>query len=65
MSLYFSRRFYRSTKQGKVTGVCAGVAEYFHLDVFWVRVATVLGLLLFTAPTLVAYVLTSLLTDRL
>lgn len=65
MNSYTSRRFYRSSRQGKITGVCAGVAEYFNLDVVWVRVAAVIGLFLFTAPTVIAYVLTTVLADKL
>lgn len=47
-------RFYRDKRHGKVSGVCAGLADYFGLDVTLVRVATVgsfflLGPLLFFA----------------
>lgn len=40
------RGLYRSRK-GVILGVCRGLAEYFDLNVFWVRVVAVL-LLLFT-----------------
>ena len=35
-------KFYRDKQNGKLTGVCAGVADYTGVDVTIVRVATVL-----------------------
>lgn len=59
------KRFFRSRIQGKVTGVCAGVADYFGWDLLIVRLCAVLGLIFFTAPTLVAYIITTILTDKI
>ena len=52
---------YRS-RHGMIFGVCAGIADYLGLNVFWVRVATV-ALFLFTGiwPTAIAYILAALL----
>lgn len=36
-------RFYRDKLNGKLMGVCAGIADYTGIDVLWVRVATVVG----------------------
>jgi len=40
-------RFYRDKVNGKLMGVCAGIADYTGVDVLWVRV----GMLLFTLTT--------------
>ncbi|MDT0576076.1 envelope stress response membrane protein PspC [Croceicoccus sp. F390] len=37
-------RFYRDKVDGKVLGVCSGIADYTGVDAFWVR----LGFVLFT-----------------
>lgn len=35
------RSLYRNRRAGKVAGVCAGIAEYFNLETWLVRVAVV------------------------
>ncbi|MEX6723239.1 envelope stress response membrane protein PspC [Parapedomonas caeni] len=35
-------KFYLDKRNGKLMGVCAGFADYFGIDVMWVRVAVVL-----------------------
>lgn len=51
------RGLYRSNN-GMILGVCAGIAEYFDLSVFWTRVIAV-GLLLCTGffPVGLLYIL--------
>lgn len=44
-----NRRLYKNKAQGKVCGVCAGLAEYFNVDVTLLRVAAIL--LIFAAGT--------------
>ncbi len=44
------RRFYRDAEQGKLGGVCAGLANYFDIDPVWVR-------LLVFAPILIELLL--------
>lgn len=34
-------RFYRDKVNGKLMGVCAGIADYTGVDVLWVRLGTV------------------------
>jgi phage shock protein PspC (stress-responsive transcriptional regulator) len=51
--------------RGKITGVCAGIADYFNLDISYVRLAAIVSLCIFTLATVVAYVLTTVLTDRI
>ena len=48
-------RLYRDPRKGKLLGVCAGVADYFGVNPWAVRLAAIIGLLLFAPPTLIAY----------
>ncbi len=57
-------RLYRNTARGRIFGVCAGLADYFGVSVFVVRIVAVIALFMFTAPTLIAYFLAALLIDR-
>ena len=43
--------------RSKIMGVCSGLANQFGWDVTGVRVAAVLGLIFFTAPTFLAYII--------
>ena len=51
---------YRS-RDGVILGVCRGIAEYFNLPVFWVRIISLI-LLFFTFfwPTLLLYIMLGL-----
>ena len=42
----------RDSQNGMLWGVCAGLANHLHIDVVWVRLTTILGLL-FTGPIMV------------
>lgn len=57
-------RLYRNTERGKIFGVCAGLADYFGVSVFIVRIVAVIALFMFTLPTLVCYFLAALLISR-
>jgi phage shock protein C len=35
-------KFYRDTYNGKLKGVCAGIADYMGVEVMWVRIAAIL-----------------------
>ena len=48
-------RFYRNKRDGKVLGVCAGIADYTGVDVTWVRIGTVLLTLFGQGTPLVIY----------
>ena len=37
------KKFYLSDKEKRIGGVCAGVAEYFNIDVTFVRLLFVIG----------------------
>ena len=46
-----------SRARSKIMGVCSGLANQFGWDVTGVRVAAVLGLIFFTGPTFLAYII--------
>lgn len=51
------KTIYRDTKHGRIAGVCAGIAEYFGLEVWLVRILTVTAFFLLAGPfILVSYV---------
>lgn len=56
-------RLYRNRKRGKVSGVCAGIADYFGISSFVVRLVALISLFMFTFPTLVCYILATILID--
>ena len=41
-----SRSLYRNPQKGKIAGICAGVAEYFGIEIWVVRIITVSLMLL-------------------
>lgn len=52
-------KFYLDKQNAKMSGVCAGIAEYTGVDVLWVRIGIVLVTLMGAFPwTLIAYWLT-------
>lgn len=56
-------RFYRDKINGKIAGVCAGLADYTGIDVLWVR----LGMLIFTFATgfgIPVYIALALLAEK-
>lgn len=52
------KRLYRSTTDKMIFGICAGVADYFDIDVSIVRI--VWGVLAFTFFGFVAYIVAAL-----
>ncbi|MGE3692006.1 MAG: envelope stress response membrane protein PspC [Novosphingobium sp.] len=58
-------RFYRDKQNGKILGVCAGIADYTGVDVLWVRLATVfLTITGMSWAIIPAYVLVGLFADK-
>lgn len=50
------RELYRDPSRAKISGVCAGISDYFGLEVWVVRIIAVSALLLFQVfPVLFAY----------
>ncbi|GLP94835.1 envelope stress response membrane protein PspC [Paraferrimonas sedimenticola] len=52
------RELYRDPANGKIAGVCAGIAEYFNVEVWLVRVVTLSAFLLgwFSGLPLILYI---------
>ena len=48
-------RFYRDKQNGKLLGVCAGIADYTGIDAIWVRLATIMMLFTLGPIMLAAY----------
>jgi phage shock protein C len=57
-------RFYRDKQNGKIMGVCAGIADYTGVNVLWVRLATVLLVFMGFGLIIPAYILAGLIADR-
>ena len=58
-----ARRFHLDKPNGKVWGVCAGLAEYFQVDPMWVRVLFVAGTLIGFGSFLLIYLAIGLIAD--
>jgi phage shock protein C len=58
------RRLYRNPRRGWVAGVCAGLADYFGLSPGLVRLVTLVLMIAFTLPTLLAYVIAAMVLQR-
>jgi len=43
-------RFYLDKKRAKWSGVCAGIADYTGMKVFWIRLAAIIATLSFAFP---------------
>lgn len=56
-------RFYRNKQDGKLLGVCAGIADYTGVDSTWVRVGTVL-LAFATGWIILAYLVVGLVAKK-
>ncbi len=52
-----TNQLYRDTVNGKVSGVCAGLAKHFNLDAWIVRIAAIAAFIFIPVPVAIAYVL--------
>lgn len=50
-----SRPFLLDKTNAKIMGVCAGLADYFGIDVTWVRVGFVVGTVLGAGSLILVY----------
>ena len=56
---------YRDPENGKIAGVCAGIAEYFKLETWLVRILTVTAFFLMAGPfVVVSYVAAWFILDK-
>ncbi len=49
-------RLYRDRANGKIMGVCAGLADYFGFSLKGLRVCAILSLIFFSGPTFIIYI---------
>jgi phage shock protein C len=54
-------RLHLDKRNAKLLGVCAGLAEFTGLDVFWIRVTAIVVTLLGSGLPLLAYIVIALL----
>jgi len=50
-------RFRKDTTNAYVAGICAGIARGFNVERKWVRIGALVGVLLFSVPTIIIYVI--------
>lgn len=61
----FRKELHRDPDNGRIAGVCAGIAEYFGLETWLVRILAVTGFFLLAGPfMLVAYVAAWFILDK-
>ncbi|MFN4021142.1 MAG: envelope stress response membrane protein PspC [Erythrobacter sp.] len=54
---------YRDTHNGKLMGVCAGIADYTGINVFWLRLAAVASLFMTSGTTAPLYLIAGFLLN--
>lgn len=57
-------RFYRDKQNGKIMGVCAGIADYTGIDVMWIRLGAVALTLMGVGIIIPAYFLAGIFADK-
>ncbi len=55
---------YRDKQNGKLMGVCAGIADYTGINVFWVRMAVIIAFFAGMGTMLPAYFLAGFLLNK-
>lgn len=58
------RNLYRDPQQGKIAGVCAGLADYFRVETWIVRLLAISGLIFAGFITFTAYIAAWFLLDK-
>ncbi len=55
---------YRDKHNGKLMGVCAGIADYTGVNVFWIRFAAVASIFITGGPSIIAYLIAGFLLNK-
>ncbi len=55
---------YRDKHNGKLMGVCAGIADYTGVNVFWVRFAAIASIFITGGPSIIAYFIAGFLLNK-
>lgn len=59
-----TRTLYRDDKNGKILGVCAGIANYYGMESWVVRCLAITGLIFLNWMVLAAYLIAALIMDK-
>lgn len=59
-----AQKFYRSSSDKWIAGVCGGLARYWRIDPTLLRVLWIVGSILTIVGGIVAYILLTLLTEE-
>jgi len=59
-----SRNLYRDPQRGKIAGICAGLADYFGVETWIVRLLAITGLIFAGFITFTAYIAAWFLLDK-
>ncbi|NJM49598.1 MAG: envelope stress response membrane protein PspC [Sphingomonadales bacterium] len=58
-------KFYLDRMNGKIKGVCAGIADYTGVDVLWVRLGAIMLTLMGGFPwTIIAYIVAAMTAEK-
>lgn len=58
------RNLYRDPQRGKIAGICAGLADYFGVEIWIVRLLAITGLIFAGFITFIAYIAAWFLLDK-
>lgn len=61
--LNYRKPIHRNTRDKKIAGVCAGIADYLEVGPFWIRLLTFLSLFVLGPFTIFGYILSIFLLD--
>ena len=62
-NLNYRKPIYRNTRDKRLAGVCAGIADYLEVSPFWIRLLTLASLFVFGPFTVVGYIACIFLLD--
>jgi len=58
------KKLYRDTRNGRISGVCAGLADYFNISAGGIRIAAIVAFLITGLfPTAILYILLAMALD--
>lgn len=64
MAKFKVKKLYRDTKNGRISGVCAGLADYFGVSAGGIRIAAIIAFLITGLfPTAILYILLGMALD--
>lgn len=61
--LNYRKPLYRNTRDKRLAGVCAGIADYLEVSAFWIRLLTFLSLFVFGPVSVFVYIACIFLLD--